>query len=365
LFQKITCHRIDFLLNTGRWAFDSEPRYTVALVGAEARTPAVSHLVRVAGVAASIADWERQSASEGVELPESSFGPGRTVPLVRDDAEAELLARIRRGDAFPLGPGGRWQCFGVQELNETFDRGLWARASEGLPLWKGESFDQYAPHGSEARVCPLSEKVLRKIRKARPGGGSLIAETVPVPARSQAVRRELDRARVAFRDVSRATDSRTVRACLVPQGVLLSNTGPYLAFVAGGPREQAACLGVMNSLPFDWQARRFVETHLNFFVLEGLRLPPLSDDDFDAIVRAAAVLSCVDERFADFAAATGVEPKELPGDDRERLRVEIDARVAQAWDLSVEDLTLIFRDFTLDAVPAGYRKRLLKRLAEL
>ena len=30
------------------------------------------------------------------------------------------------------------------------------------------------------------------------------------------------------------------------------------------------CLGLMNSLPFDWQARRFVETNLNFFILEGL-----------------------------------------------------------------------------------------------
>src|SRR5205807_6750423 len=36
LFQRTTCHRLDFLLNTGRWAFDSEPRYTVALVASEA-----------------------------------------------------------------------------------------------------------------------------------------------------------------------------------------------------------------------------------------------------------------------------------------------------------------------------------------
>jgi hypothetical protein len=121
----------------------------------------------------------------------------------------------------------------------------------------------------------------------------------------------------------------------------------------------------MNSLPFDWQARRFVETHVNFFILEGLRVPPLSDEDFDAIARAAAQLSCVDERFADFAAAIGVEPRELRQDEREQLRIEIDARVARAWDLGAEDLTLTFRDFTLDAVPAHYRERLLTRRAEL
>ncbi|HEX6349161.1 MAG TPA: hypothetical protein VF160_07195 [Candidatus Dormibacteraeota bacterium] len=365
LFEKTTCHRLDFLLNTGRWAFDSEPRYTVGLVASEATRAEEDHRVRVAGVAASLEAWQRQAGSPGVPLPPAAYGPGRMVPLVRDQAEADLLARLRRGDPFPLGPGGRWRCFGVAELHETNDAVLWRGATEGAPLWKGESFDQYAPNGLEARVCPLSEAVLRKIRKPRPGGGSLVADVASVEDRRRAVLRELDRARVAFRDVTRATDSRTVRACLVPPRTLLTNTGPYLAFSVGDPADQAACLAVMNSLPLDWQARRFVETHLNFFVLEGLRLPPLDDATYETIARAAARLSCVDERFVDFAAEAGSEVGELEDSRRERLRIEIDARVARAWELTPEDLTVLFRDFTLDAMPAGYRTRLLERLAEL
>ena len=46
---------------------------------------------------------------------------------------------------------------------------------------------------------------------------------------------------------------------------------------------RAACLALLNSLPFDWQARRFVETNLNFFILEGLAFPTLDDATFDAI----------------------------------------------------------------------------------
>ena len=34
-----------------------------------------------------------------------------------------------------------------------------------------------------------------------------------------------------------------------PPGVYLTNTAPYLAFVEGTERDQAACLGLMNSLP--------------------------------------------------------------------------------------------------------------------
>jgi hypothetical protein len=365
LFEKTTCHRIDFLVNRRLWIFDTHPQYTIALVAATNVPATAGHRIRVAGVATSLAEWERQAASEGVELPEAAFGPGRVVPLIRDEREADLLARLRKGDQFPLGPAGRWQCFAVSELHETNDRELWRGAVNGLPLWKGESFDQYAPNGFEARVCPPSEAVLRKLRKPRPGSDSPAAAVTSVEQRRAAVLRELDRARVGFRCITRATDSRTVRACLIPKGVLLTHSAAYLAFTEGGAAQQAAVLAVLNSLPFDWQARRFVEVNLSFFILEGMGVPALSDDDFDAISRAATELSCVDERFADFATEMGVVPHELGTTERDRLAIDIDARVARAWGLFPDDLVVMFRDFTLDAVPAGYRERLLKRLAEL
>jgi hypothetical protein len=365
LFGQTTCDRIDFLLNTARWAFDSEPRYTVALVAATAQDPPDEHRVHIAGVAASLTQWKRQVASEGVSLPAGAYGPGNMVPLVKDDAEAELLARLRQGGPFPLGPDGRWQCFGVAELHETNDRSLWRGATEGRPLWKGESFDQYAPNGFEARACPMTEAVLRKIRKPRPGGDSLVAGMVSVDARRKSVLRELERARLAFRGISRATDSRTVRACLVPPSCLLANSAPYLAFAKGGPLDQMACLALMNSLPFDWQTRRFAEANLNFFILEGMCVPPLSDEAFAVIANGAARLSCVDERFADCAEANGIEYQELAEKERETLRIEIDARVSHAWGLSQADLQLILRDFSLDAVSSRYRDRLLARVAAL
>ncbi len=142
-------------------------------------------------------------------------------------------------------------------------------------------------------------------------------------------------------------------SCLVPPGVYLTNKAPYLAFPGGTERDQAACLSIMNSLPFDWQARRFVEINVNYFILEGLRLPALSDADYNAIATAAARLSAVDERFADFAAATGVECGPLPEAERQRIRDDIDARVARAWGLTPEDLHVIFEDFTPDSVPPG------------
>jgi hypothetical protein len=356
LFDQATPSRIDFLQNAGRWAFDTHPQYTVALLAAERRPPTPDDALEVAGVAHSAAEFTAQSASPGLRLKRSALGPALEIPLLGSQADADLLGKLRSGSAFPYG-GGRWRCFPVQgDFNETSDRGLWQGASHGFPLWKGESFDQFDPHGGEARVCPASETALAKARKSRPGAGSLLAAEVSVASRRKAVERTIGRARVAFRDVSRATDSRTVRACLVPPEHFLVNSAPYLAFLDDDPCSEATCLGLMNSLAFDWQARRFVETHVNFFVLDGLRLPDIDDETFTELARAAARLSCPDERFADFAAATGVEVGPLDDEERTRLRAEIDACVARAWGLTDSELELVFADFTKDAVPPAYRE---------
>lgn len=364
LFEEASPERVDFLLNSGRWAFDAEPRYTSALLVARRHLPTEEDRLEVAGVAKSAVEFARQSESEGLQVARSSLGPDLEVPLLPNQAAADLLAKLRSGREFPFG-GGRWRCFPVAEFHETSDAELWKDAKDGWPLWKGESFDQFDPSGTEARACPPSEEALAKARKSRPGSGSLLASEVDLSKRRRAVERTVGSARVAFRDVSRATDSRTVRACLVPPEHFLTNKAPYLAFIEEDPPAEAACLALMNSLAFDWQARRFVETNVNFFILEGLKLPDLDEATARALAAPAARLSCPDERFADFAAATGVEYGALDEVERAALRAEIDARVARAWNLTGEELEIVFSDFTPGAVPEDYREAVRERFAEL
>lgn len=362
LFDDAPPRRIDLLVNKGSWAFDMEPRYSVALLIAERRAP--TGRFAVAGVAESAVAFQAQAETSGLTFPRAALGGLLEVPLLSTQAEADILAKLRLGSAFGLG-AGRWRCFPVREFDETNDRALWRDATDGWALWKGESFDQYEPTGEGARSCPPSAAALSKAHKPRPGGEAAVAAGSTVEERREAVRRAVGRSRIAFRDVTRATDSRTVRAALAPPQTFLTNTAPYVAFLDDDARGEAACLGLLNSLAFDWQARRFVEIHMNFFILEGLRVPTLSDAQFTAIAHAAARLSCPDERFAEFAAATGVEVGPLEPHERDVLRAEIDAQVARAWALTAEELEVVFADFTLAAVPADYRALVRARFAEL
>ncbi len=160
---------------------------------------------------------------------------------------------------------------------------------------------------------------------------------------------------MAFRDVTNRLNFRTAIACLVPPETFLTNAAPYLVFDMGAVREQAFVLGLMNSLPFDWQTRRMLERHLNIYVLNALRFPVPTAVDIDAVAERAARLSCVDERFGDFASACGVACGPVEVDERLRLTSEIDAMVAQAYGLSNGDLEVVFSDFADAAVPTLYR----------
>jgi len=116
---------------------------------------------------------------------------------------------------------------------------------------------------------------------------------------------------------------------------------------------------VMNSIPFDWLSRRYVEANVNYFIFNGLTFPPPADTPWQRIGALAARLSCVDERFAEFAAEAGVECGPLPESERAERRAEIDARVARAYGLTADELRFICTDFTESALTPAYREQVL------
>ena len=72
-----------------------------------------------------------------------------------------------------------------------------------------------------------------------------------------------------------------------------------------------------------------------------------------------------DERFAEFAAETGVECGPLTDAQRSDMRAEIDALVARAYDLTADELRFIFTDFSEKAVSPAYRRLVLEKFESL
>ena len=388
-FRECRPIRIDALLNSGRWAFDMEGRYTIALTTARVGVP-VSGSVTISGPARNEREFAECIAGEGVEVDLAALTswtpapvddpvkePTWELPLLPTPTHVSVLSKLRSGVRFDhlqnpknsktlKAPAAEPNLVLYTELHSAQQRALFTNPpGEGrVPVWKGSSFDQYDPHGSQVAGNGDLERMLEflqtKRSKSRTFGSAFPAKVLndpdTLPCRS---------ARVIFRHVARATDSRTIIAALCPRLTPTTDAIHCIALIDWDSLAQASALSVMNSIPFDWLGRRYIEANVNYFIFNGLTFPPLANTPWQRIGELAARLSCVDERFAEFAAEAGVEWGPLTDGQRNDMRAEIDALVARAYGLTLDELRFIFTDFTENAVSPVYRRQVLEKFEGL
>ena len=315
---------------------------------------------------ASLSSWTPAPSGDSVKEPTWE------LPLLPTPDHVSVLSKIRRGVRFDFlqnpqnqkiskGAAAVPHAIPYRELDEAQQRPLFTHPpGDGrIPVWKGRSFDQYAPNGREPAGYGYEEEIVDFLQAKR-SKSRMFRELFPKDAIDDPDTLPMWMARVAFRDVTNKTNSRTALACLIPPRTPLTHTAPTIIFDEPSAMPQCYVLGVFDSLLFDWLARRYIETHLTYFILNSLTFPPPANTDWQSIGRLAARLSCVDERFADFAAEAGVEYGPLADAQRNEMRAEIDALVAHAYGLTEDELRFIFIDFTENAVTPAYRKKVLE-----
>jgi hypothetical protein len=129
--------------------------------------------------------------------------------------------------------------------------------------------------------------------------------------------------------------------------VFLNESSPYLLQVSGTAMDEAYLLGIMSSLPFDWYARRYVELHLKYYLLNAFPVPEFaSSEKADRLTYLAGSLAAVDQRFGGWASAAGVPVGSLADPDKRLDAVsELDALAALAYGLRRADLQLMLETF--------------------
>ncbi len=371
LLGRNVLQRFDVLLNNKRWAFPIHPQYTIALLAMQRVEPEDDAAFRATGPSSNLPAFEAAAAGEGVGIPVATLGRARVIPLLRSQDHADLLTKMRRGVEFgelhtpetkkiQRGASAASHLVPCTEMHATQQKRLFQNSPGGgrIPVWRGRSFDQYDPHGNEPAGWGEWESILDFVHTKRARGRA--TKTIfPAEVLADPATHPINETRIAFRDVTNRTNSRTVIACLVPPRTPLTNKAPYLLFSGWSALGRASVLGVLNSLPFDWLARRYIETNVNFFILNMLPFPRWEDTDWQGIGALAARLSSVDDRFAGFAAGAAVDYGPLGDGERADMRAEIDARVARGYGLTAGELEFIFTDFTENAVSPAYRKSVM------
>ena len=246
----------------------------------------------------------------------------------------------------------------------TAGSGLWlVYGGEAFDIWQPDTGKHFASVDADRITGHLQAKRIRQHKTASSAFSKLsdgaIEDALTLPCRKP---------RIAFRDITNHTNTRTVVTALVPGQVVLVNQAPYLLLVEGTARDEAYLLGVLSSMILDWYARRVIELHVNFYLLNNFPIPEHYDDDpvAERVVKIAGRLAAVDARYAEWAAEVGVEVGSVTDDEtRQDLVCELDACVARLYGLDEDGLAVIYETFHTGADHSAHHARVLEHFRNL
>ncbi len=344
-------------VNKGTWFFEIHPQYTMGLCIFQKGSP-LEHSIILSGPYSSMSSYLRGRSKTRAAFKSCdvlSWTDSASLPLLPTDESIEIFAQLRKSPWLGANDGKSWRARPDTELHGTIDKPLMEFTKERpqgyWPVLGGESFDIWQSDRGEvygwANPNDATKHLYAKRLRSAKGARDSVHTEFSLEYSRDAKTLPCYRPRIAFRDVTRGTDSRTVRAALLPGGVFLTHKAPFFHWPRGDENDQAYLLGILCSIPLDWYARRFVEVNLTYFILNPFPIPrpERSNPLWLRTVQIAGRLACPDERFKNWAVAVGVEWGQLEADVKQDLIEELDAVVAHLYGLSATQFTHIYETF--------------------
>lgn len=372
---------LTFILNNRNWFFpDVHPQYTVAL-SVLRRAP--SPVVRFRGPYNSL---ERFRAGVERPLPEvsvaefASWTESAAFPLLPSDESLEPFLQMRKAPRLDLDEKGSWRARPQAELHATNEvkkgpalgKFVEKRPKGHIPVFTGGTFNIWEPDQGESSYYAWADPkevyvyLQEKRVRAANNSASVFSEMPAAWVKDKETLPALH-PRIAFRDVTRSTDSRTMIAALVPPGVVLTNKAPYIVWPRGDAKDEAYLLGVLCSMPLDWFARRWVEVSMNFHIFNSFPVPRPKRENtlWQRVVALAGRLAAVDDRYATWAKAVGVKHGPLNEPTKQAHIHELDAAVALLYGLSERHLAHIYETFHEGADYSQHHQAVLQHYRRL
>lgn len=351
---------VTYLLNNGGWVFSEvHQQYSIVLAGLVRADRREGRTVSLSGPFRSVQAFVAGAGREPAVFPTPevlTWTDTAALPLLPAEDSVEVFAQLRKAPRLDLNEGDQWRARPHRELDATNDKHLMELAEKRprgyWPVYKGESFEIWTPDTGSyyawADPKAMREHLEKKRQRGRTNTKSVFFAFADRPEWfKDEANLPCMRARIAFRDVTNRTNTRTILAAIVPPKVFIANQAPYLIWPSGNEKDQAFLLGILCSIPLDWYARRFVEIHVSFHILNAFPIPRPDRNNplWQRVVQLAGRLACPDKRFAEWAKVVGVEYGPIPEPEKEEMICELDAVVAHLYGLSEAHIRHIFETF--------------------
>ncbi|MEH2423961.1 MAG: hypothetical protein V7K48_24565 [Nostoc sp.] len=236
----------------------------------------------------------------------------------------------------------KWNLVLCNEFHMTNDSNLFYINQDAgrLPLFEGKMIHQFTHQWGKPHYW-IDEAEARKALSKKQG--------------DTGQRLNYQKYRLAFREIARNTDIRTVITTLLPPNVF-ANHKLFLSNLNNisliNYQELLYTCGLLNSFVFDFMARQRVTTSISMFIVYQLPIPRLTKNDryFNDIVQRAAKLICTTPEFDELAQEVGLgSHQQGVTDETERatLRAELDGMVAHLYGLTEDEFSYILTTFPI------------------
>ncbi len=368
---------------------DGRFKFSILLFGGRDRKTAQADFVSFAHDIRQLSDNHRHVRLSQKDL--ALLNPNtRTCPIFRSKRDAELTKAIYRRvpvliDENRKAGGNPWGIRFVRMFDQTNDAesfrsaidllkdrftlggNRWVKGrSVFLPLYEAKMVQAY-----DHRAASVIIEAGNWVRQGQTAETTLVEHQNPefvamprwfVEEKSVAsvLKDAATPAYLAYKDVTSATNQRTMIAAFIPEAGVLNSAPLMLVGKMIPPRRQCCLLANLNSVVFDFATRQKVGSlHLNFFIVE--QLPALAPDAYDDkcpwdkkqtlekwISERVLKLTCTANDMIPLADAAGFKEKVHKWKESERaeLRAELDAAYFHLYGISRDDAQYILSTFS-------------------
>ncbi|EJG5394706.1 N-6 DNA methylase [Salmonella enterica] len=270
----------------------------------------------------------------------ANIRPDFSIPEVKNITEWRLFLSLYDSGIKWCDKLSGWNIKFSREVDMTKDKINFEKEAKlnSIPVIEGRMVSQYR-FGCKGYVSGTGRS---SIWESYPTGNSSINPQfwIDKDKLSLQTRERIKSKRVGFCDISGQTNERTFMASLIPENVVCGNKVPTILFNNDKNDECLyVWLAIANSFIFDWAIRRVMTTTVNYFLLQSIPFPRIIKGGlpWHSLLEKSKEISSLDNIGYSYENSLRIS----------YLRAEIDAEIAIAYGICLEDMEVIMSDFPL------------------
>ncbi|NQV39915.1 MAG: N-6 DNA methylase [Nitrosopumilus sp.] len=300
---------------------------------------------------------DEESVTYDLELVKTTSPIAMSLIECKNTTEVNIIKKLYE---HPLLLDKKWDLTFTNEFHMTKHAPLFNREQKGEILFEAKMMHQFTHLLAEPRYWVEEENAKKDLNSRENKRVKQFIKKLneKLEPESPEIQLDYNNYRLAWRNISRSTDQRTMICTILPPNVFLGNSLNYIRplFFNGKQyvkslNEKDLCYlcGMLNSFVLDFVLRFRVSINANMFYVYEMPVPRISEKEsnFQKIVERVGSLICITKEYE--LLKQKLEIKKIYTNENERMNAiaEINAYAAKIYNINEDELKYILSTFPI------------------